>query len=309
MEKKSIWKKLKGALTKSRENIVSNLNKIISGKKIIDKQMLESLEEILIQADIGVKSTNKIIELIHEKTKKGIIKNPEEIKSVLQEEIYNLLKNNNEEVSIFDEDKKPFIIMVVGVNGTGKTTTIGKLSYYFHKVKGKKVLVGAADTFRAAAIEQLEIWCQRAGCDIVKQKHGSDAASVAYDTLQSANARGHEVVIIDTAGRLHTKTNLMEELKKIKRIINKINPLGPHKILLVIDANTGQNGLQQAHEFDKAVGIDGLILTKLDSTAKGGIVVSIKQSLNIPVYFIGLGENIEDLEQFDPEEFAKAIVE
>ncbi|MBI5416716.1 signal recognition particle-docking protein FtsY [Candidatus Poribacteria bacterium] len=310
MEKENMWKKLKNALSRSRENIASKFSQIILGRKIIDDDLLESLEEILIQADIGTASTNKIIDIIKDKAKKGIIKNPDEIKQLLKDEICNLLDNNFiDKKAIYDESKKPFVILVVGVNGVGKTTTIGKLAYYYSKRLNKKVLVAAADTFRAAAIEQLEVWCERAGCNIVKQKTGADAASVAYDSLISAKSNDYDVLIIDTAGRLHTKTNLMEELKKIKRVIKKIDDNSPHCTLLVLDANTGQNALHQAEKFNEAVNVNGLILTKLDSTAKGGIVISIKNSLNIPVYFIGIGEKIEDLEHFEPQEFAKAIIE
>ncbi len=309
MEKDGIWINFKKALTRSRENIANNINKIISGKKDIDKETLESLEEILIQADVGVNFTHKIINIIQDKVKKEIIKRPEEINSLLKEEINNLLTmGNNNAMPVFDEAKKPFIIMVVGVNGVGKTTTIGKLAYFYRQRQNKKVLIAASDTFRAAAIEQLEVWCNRAGCDIVKQKLGADAASVAYDALASAQSKKYDILIIDTAGRLHTKTNLMEELKKIKRVITKIDPTGPHLTLLVLDANTGQNALLQAKEFNEAIKTDGLILTKLDSTAKGGIILSIKHNLNIPVYFIGTGEHIEDMEIFDAKEFADALI-
>jgi len=303
--------RLKEGLTKTRENIFGKIQKILTGKTKIDDELLDNLEEILLGGDVGVATTTTIIENIRQRVKKDGYENPADLDRLLKEEIQSLLLAPNstpDDFSKLNFDHKPHIIMVVGVNGVGKTTTIGKMAYNYRNA-GKNVLIAAADTFRAAANEQLEIWAQRAGVKIVNQLHGADPASVAFDALKSALANNIDVLIIDTAGRLHTKINLMEELKKIKRVLQKLIPDTPHEILLVLDATTGQNAIQQAKQFGDAVGINGLVLTKLDGTAKGGVVIAINHELNIPVKFIGVGEKIDDLQPFDRNAFVAALFE
>jgi fused signal recognition particle receptor len=294
--------RLRRGLSKTREIFTTDLDVLFSGKKAIDEDLLEELEEILITSDIGVQTAMDIMERVSDNA--SGIENAAKLQTVLQAEILSILQADKDPPAPIRA--KPHVIMVVGVNGVGKTTTIGKLAAGYSST-GKKVLIAAADTFRAAAIEQLTIWADRAGADIVKHKDGADPAAVAYDGIEAAAARDADVVLIDTAGRLHTKVNLMEELKKIKRSVSKKLPEAPHEILLVLDATTGQNALSQAQLFDEALGVSGIALTKLDGTAKGGIVISIYNTMNIPLQYIGVGEKIEDLQPFDPQEFVKAL--
>jgi len=294
--------KLKRGLQKTRENVFSKLNNVFSSHKKIDEELLEEIEEILITGDVGVDTTLEIIDHLRQQIKKQKLETAEEIQQVLKEELSKQLLAPPETVV----EQKPFVILVVGVNGTGKTTSIAKLANHYQK-QGKKVLLAAADTFRAAAIEQLEIWAQRLGCDIIKHQPGADPAAVVFDSLAAAKARGVDYVIIDTAGRLHTKVNLMSELNKIYRVIDKQVPGAPHEVILVIDAGNGQNAINQAREFVKAVKVNAIFLTKLDGTAKGGVVLSIKRRLGIPVKYIGLGEKMDDFELFNPQEFLEGL--
>jgi fused signal recognition particle receptor len=305
---KAILGKLISGLRKTREGLVGKLNAIVNSFSDVNDELFEKLEETLIASDIGVNVSMKLVEDIRKKALSSSAPTPENILNYLKSAIRAILiPNGNLESEItFDFSIKPLVIMVVGVNGTGKTTTIGKLASLF-KQQGKKVLLAAADTFRAAAGEQLEIWAQRSGVDIILQQEGADPAAVAYDSLNAAINRGVDVVIIDTAGRLHTKVNLMEELKKINRVLKKLDPTAPHETLLALDANTGQNGLSQARQFTETVGITGIILTKLDGTAKGGIILAIRDELGVPIKFIGVGEQIDDLQPFDPEKFIEAL--
>jgi fused signal recognition particle receptor len=304
--------RLKEGLTKTRDAIVTKVTKLIFAKGTIDDEFLEKLEEILIGGDVGVAASHTIVESIKARAKQQRYETPEELNALVRDEIASgligAMTTNGGDPFVLPTDKKPYVIMVVGVNGVGKTTTIGKLAYNY-KNAGKSVLIGAADTFRAAANEQLEIWAKRAGVPIIQQLQGSDPAAVAFDTVKSAQSRNIDVVIIDTAGRLHTKTNLMEELKKIKRVMQKCVPDAPHEALLVLDATTGQNAIQQAKLFHQAIGLTGLVVTKLDGTAKGGIVLSISQSMKLPVRFIGVGEQIDDLQPFDSQKFIEALFE
>ena len=296
------FKRLKSGLAKTREILTTDINDLFTGKRKIDDELLEELEELLITSDIGVQTTMDLIQSISVRSSE--ITGPDQLKNILRENILELLNATvKPSQGIVD---KPHVIMVIGVNGVGKTTTIGKLAARFSS-SGKKVIIAAADTFRAAAIEQLTIWADRAGVDIVKHKEMSDPAAVAYDGIQAAVARDADIVIVDTAGRLHTRKNLMEELKKIKRTISKKLPGAPHEILLILDATTGQNALSQAQLFNDALDVTGIALTKLDGTAKGGIVVSICSALEIPLNYIGVGEKIDDLQEFDPAEFVSAL--
>lgn len=296
--------KLKAGLEKTRRNIIDRVELVLQSKKI-DDSTIEEIEEILITSDIGAGATSHIIELLRDKVKKGYIKTSEDIKAYIREDMSSLL-GRPQPLIIFGE--KPFVILTVGVNGVGKTTTIGKLASRFIS-EGNSVILAAADTFRAAAIEQLEIWANRTGAEIIKHQSGSDPAAVAFDAVEAAKARGIDIVIIDTAGRLHTKSQLIEELKKINRVIKKSIPDAPQEILLVVDATTGQNALRQAQIFNEAIGITGIALTKLDGTAKGGIIFAIKKELGIPVRLIGIGEGVDDLKDFDPEDFVTALFE
>jgi fused signal recognition particle receptor len=302
--------KLKEGLSKTREGLFGKVTRLVSTSATIDDNLLDQLEEILIGADVGVDTTTDIITSIRNRVREERYANPDELNTLLRDEIARQFSNglDVQEDPLEVPASTPFVIMVVGINGVGKTTTIGKLAHNYVQ-GGRKVVIAAADTFRAAANVQLEIWAQRAGAQIIRQKHGADPAAVAFDAVNSASAQGADVVIIDTAGRLHTKVNLMEELKKIKRVVQKQNPQAPHEVLLVIDASTGQNGLQQAKQFTQAVGVTGLVLTKLDGTAKGGIVLAITRSLKIPVRFIGVGEQIDDLQPFDRKAFVDALFE
>ena len=304
-----LFDKLKAGLAKTRESLFAKVSQLVSGKSSIDAETLDQLEEILLSSDVGVGTTTAILESIKRRVKAEAYESAEHLQTLLKDEIAKVLHvNGKEEAGEMAEPpaSKPWVVMVVGVNGVGKTTTIGKLAYNYSKA-GYKVIIGAADTFRAAANEQLEIWAQRAGVDIIQQQHGADPASVAFDTLGSALARGADIVIIDTAGRLHTKTNLMDELKKIKRVMEKRLPGAPQEVLLVIDASTGQNALQQAKLFNEAVGLTGIVITKLDGTAKGGIVLAVSSELKIPVKYIGVGEQIDDLQPFRKREFVEAL--
>ena len=300
--------KLDKGLEKTKESVFSKLTRIVAGKSKVDAEVLDDLEEVLITSDVGVQTTVKIIERIELRVAKDKFLGTSELNSILREEISELLsENHSEELQDFSiPDKRPYVIMVVGVNGVGKTTTIGKLAYQLKK-KGLKVVLGAADTFRAAAIEQLEIWSQRVDVPIVKQKMGSDPASVAFDTLQSATTQGADVVIIDTAGRLHNKVNLMNELGKVKKVMQKIVPDAPHEILLVLDASTGQNAIEQARQFTLATDVNALALTKLDGTAKGGVAIGVSDQFKIPVKYIGVGEAVEDLQIFHADTFVSTF--
>lgn len=298
----SILDKLKNGLTKTRENIGGKIAALISSSKALDDEFYDELEELLILADVGVNTAETIIKEIKAQVKQQKIKDPEQVKALLKEELVNIL--TAKETS---NETYPKIMLVVGVNGVGKTTTIGKLAYKF-KQDGKKVIIAAADTFRAAAAEQLEIWSKRAGVDIIKHEEGSDPAAVVYDAIQSAKARQADVIICDTAGRLHNKKNLMEELKKINRIIDREYPEAAKEVLLVLDATTGQNAISQARVFKEAVDINGIVLTKLDGTAKGGVVLAITNELNVPVRYIGVGEGIDDLQNFEPSSFVNALL-
>lgn len=297
-------------LEKTREGVFSKISRAIAGKSKVDDEVLDQLEEILVTSDVGVNTTVKIIERIEERVSRDKYLGTEELNTILKEEIAALLEESNsedaEDFSIPEGVGKPYVIMVVGVNGVGKTTTIGKLAHQF-KQKGKKVLLGAADTFRAAAVDQLIIWSERAGVPIVAQGMNADPASVAFDTLQSAVAQGSDVVLIDTAGRLHNKVNLMNELTKIKRVMDKVVPGAPHDVMLVLDGSTGQNAVEQARQFTKATEVTSLALTKIDGTAKGGVVIGISDEFKIPVRYIGVGEGMNDLQVFNKYEFVDSL--
>lgn len=296
-------------LAKTKEGFFSKITRAVAGKSKIDDDFLDNLEEIFITSDVGVETTLKIIDRIQKRVARDKYVTTSELNNLLREEIIDLLaENNNEETADFvvPENKKPYVIMVVGVNGVGKTTTIGKLAYQFKKA-GNKVVLGAADTFRAAAIEQLMIWGDRVGVPVIKQQMGSDPASVAFDTISSAKASNADVVIIDTAGRLHNKVGLMKELSKIKNVMQKVVPDAPHEILLVLDGSTGQNAFEQAKQFVAATEVNELAITKLDGTAKGGVVIGISDQFKIPVKYIGLGEGIEDLQIFRKKEFVGSL--
>ena len=296
-------------LEKTKTTFFTKLTKAIAGKSKVDDQVLDNLEEVLISSDVGVVTTLKIIERIEARVLKDTYLGTDELNSFLREEIAGLLSETNagdETDFTTPSDKKPYVIMVVGVNGVGKTTTIGKLASQFKK-SGKKVVLGAADTFRAAAIDQLQVWADRVGVPMIRQEMGSDPASVAFDTLKSAVAQNADVVIIDTAGRLHNKINLMNELTKIKRVMEKVVPNAPHEVLLVLDGSTGQNAFEQAKQFTKATEVTSLAVTKLDGTAKGGVVIGISDQFKIPVKYIGVGEGIDDLQVFNKIEFVDSF--
>lgn len=296
-------------MKKTKEGFFSKLSRAIVGKSVIDEDVLDGIEEALVASDLGVDTTMKVIDRLEERVHKDKYMNLKELGELVRDEIMSLLEVGDSEEQApepFDFSKKPYVIMVVGVNGVGKTTTIGKLASML-KAKGKKVVLGAADTFRAAAVDQLTIWAERAGVDIVKQGMGADPASVAFDTVSSAVARGADVVIIDTAGRLHNKVNLMNELTKIRNVMRKVIPDAPHEVLLVLDGSTGQNAYMQAKEFAKATDITALAVTKLDGTAKGGVVIGIVDQFRIPVKFVGVGEGVDDLKVFDKREFINSI--
>ncbi|MDI6630900.1 MAG: signal recognition particle-docking protein FtsY [Bacillota bacterium] len=299
-----LFGRLRESLSKARQNLVAKIENVISRRREIDEELYEELEDILILADTGVAATTEIMARVRARVKELRLDDAAQLKQLFKEEVLRILGTETAPLALPAEP--PAVILVVGVNGTGKTTTIGKLAWYFRE-QGKKSLLAAADTFRAAAIDQLEVWAGRAGADIIKQREGSDPAAVVYDALQAAKARRADVVLVDTAGRLHTKTNLMEELKKLRRVAERVVPGAPHEVLLVVDATTGQNAVSQAKLFGEATGVTGIILTKLDGTAKGGVVVAIKKELGIPVKFVGTGEKIDDIMPFNPEEFVAAI--
>jgi fused signal recognition particle receptor len=300
---------LEKGLEKTKESVFKKLSRAVVGKSKVDDEVLDNLEEVLISSDVGVDTTIKIIERIESRVSKDKYMNTSELNLILRDEISEMLEENNISLTHdFNADLpfKPYVIMVVGVNGVGKTTTIGKLAYHF-KAAGKNVILGAADTFRAAAVDQLTIWADRTGVPLVKQKMGSDPASVAYDTLSSALSQNSDVVIIDTAGRLHNKINLMNELSKIKNVMKKLVPDAPHEILLILDGSTGQNAFEQAKQFTLATEVNALALTKLDGTAKGGVVIGISDQFKIPVKYIGVGEKMEDLQIFNRQEFVNSL--
>ncbi|HYW94436.1 MAG TPA: signal recognition particle-docking protein FtsY [Bacteroidales bacterium] len=296
-------------LKRTKESVFSKLSRAVVGKSKVDDEVLDNLEEVLVTSDVGVDTTLRIIERIEERVARDKYMSISELNVILKEEIEDLLQQNDNNIARTFEDElpsKPYVIMVVGVNGVGKTTTIGKLAYHFKKA-GKTVVLGAADTFRAAAVEQITIWAERVGVELVKQKMGSDPASVAYDTLASGKSQNADVVIIDTAGRLHNKVNLMNELGKIKKVMQKIIPDAPHEILLILDGSTGQNAFEQARQFTAVTEVNALALTKLDGTAKGGVVIGISDQFKIPVKYIGVGEKVEDLLIFDKHEFVDSL--
>jgi fused signal recognition particle receptor len=307
----SLFEKFKQGLTKTRQGFVDEIVKLVKNQYTIDEPLLEQIEEILIRADVGVETTQQIVENLRQRVLKDGFREPQELIATLKKQLSGFAASNGESAAAHDffaPAVKPFVIMVVGVNGTGKTTTIAKLAKVFHG-RGRKVLLAAADTFRAAASEQLDIWAQRAGVEIVRTQAGGDPAAIAFDAMKAAIARQVDVLIVDTAGRLHTKINLMEELKKIQRVLGKALETAPHEILLVLDASTGQNALTQARQFNEAVEITGIVVTKLDGTAKGGMVFAIQRQLKVPVRFIGLGESMDDLKVFDPQTFVEALFE
>jgi fused signal recognition particle receptor len=299
---------LEKGLKKTKTGLFEKISRTIVGKSKVDDEVLDNLEEALIASDVGVETTLRIIDRIQKRAARDKYMNAEELQHILREEIEDLLteSHNEDNTTPFDFSKKPYVVMVVGVNGVGKTTTIGKLAARL-KSEGKKVVLGAADTFRAAAVDQLTIWSERAGVAIVKQQMGADPAAVAFDTVSSAVANHADVVLIDTAGRLHNTVNLMNELTKIRQVMSKVVPDAPHEVLLVLDGSTGQNAFQQAREFTKATQVTALAITKLDGTAKGGVVIGISDQFKIPVKFIGLGEQIDDLQLFDKQEFVASL--
>lgn len=298
--------KLKQGLSKTKKSLLGKITEVVGLSKKIDQELLDRLEEVLLKGDVGVQATEMIIQDLKNRVKEEKIEEPQKIVDIIKDEIFHILQNSKTSTKMLSQESNPLIIMIVGVNGTGKTTSIAKLAKLYSD-QGKKVMVAACDTFRAAALEQLSIWAQRAGVDIVKSQPNQDPASVAFDAVKSALAKKIDVVIVDTAGRLHTKYNLMEELKKIKRVMGKSLEGAPQDVFLVLDATTGQNGISQAKMFDEAVGLTGIILAKLDGTAKGGIVIAIANELKIPVRYVGLGEKIDDLEEFDPKDFVEAL--
>jgi len=303
-EKKGLFQRLKEGLSKTHKGLVDKVDQAILGRKKIDEGLYDELEEILVTSDLGVQTSYKLIERVRERLRRGESDDAALVKKYLKEEILAILKSSGN--GIDTRRAKPFVIMVVGVNGVGKTTTIGKLASRY-RGEGRSVLLSAGDTFRAAAVEQLEVWGERSGCGVIKHKEGSDPSAVLFDALKAAQGRGTDILIADTAGRLHTKTNLMEELKKTRRVVEREAPGAPHEVLLVLDATTGQNAVSQAKLFKEAVEITGIVLTKLDGTAKGGVVISIVDELKIPVKFIGIGEGVEDLRPFEPSEFVEAL--
>ncbi len=300
------FEKLKKGLSKTHQDFVEQMDRLFLGKKTIDGDLLDELEGLLFAADLGVKTSSQLIEGVQQGLKRGDLQEPGKVKEFIKQEIFRILKSGERPLSIDLSQTKPFVFMVIGVNGVGKTTTIAKIAHQYSS-RGEKVLIGAADTFRAAAVEQLEVWANRVGADLIKQSKGTDPSAVAFDSIHAAKARNIDLVFIDTAGRLHTKVNLMEELKKVKRIIGRECPGAPHEILLVLDATTGQNAISQAKLFNEAIGVTGIALTKLDGTAKGGIIIGITEELNIPIRYIGVGEAVDDLKEFNASEFVQAL--
>jgi len=305
-KKAGLFSRLKEKLVKTRGTLVNRLDAIFLGKKVIDGELLEELEEVLITADLGVQTVQELLDKAKAQLKRNELADPQMLYKALKENIYAYLKDAHQDSELVMPDSGPFVIMVLGVNGVGKTTSIGKMAHKF-KESGQKVLLVAADTFRAAAIDQLKIWADRVGVEITAQKQGADPSAVVYDAMAYAKNHDFDVIIVDTAGRIHTKVNLMEELKKIRRVMGKHLPGAPHEVMLVLDSTTGQNAVSQAIEFNKAVDLTGLTMTKLDGTAKGGIIVNISRTLNIPIRFIGIGEQMDDLRDFHPKEFIEAL--
>jgi fused signal recognition particle receptor len=303
-EKRGFFQRLKDGLSKTHHGLVKKIDQIVIGKKKIDDDLLADLEETLITSDIGVPTAQLLLDHVTQKVKRKELEDADLLKKTLQEQMFQVLVPQEKPIPV--GSARPFVIMVIGVNGTGKTTTIGKIAQKF-SAQGKSVLMAAGDTFRAAAIEQLEIWGQRVGCEVIRQKSGSDPSAVVFDALKAAKSRHTDVVLVDTAGRLHTKANLMEELKKVRRIMERELPGSPHEVLLVLDATTGQNAIAQAKIFTKTVGVTGIVLTKLDGTAKGGILVAISNELKIPIRYIGIGEKIDDLRDFNARDFVDAL--
>jgi signal recognition particle-docking protein ftsY len=297
-----LFSKISAGLKKTRDSIMGSVNSMLHAFTKIDEELFEELEEILIMGDVGAATAGRICEALRRKVKEKGVTDPQLVKDLLAETVADMLRGGQE----LQLSTKPSVILVIGVNGVGKTTTIGKLAARFRD-EGKKVVLGAADTFRAAAIEQLEVWAERAGADIVKHSQGADPAAVVFDSIAAAKARGADVVICDTAGRLHNKKNLMDELAKIGRVIERELPGADKEVLLVLDATTGQNAVNQAREFKNAAGITGIVLTKLDGTARGGVVLAIREDLGVPVKFIGVGEGVDDLQPFDPDDFARGL--
>jgi fused signal recognition particle receptor len=301
-----LFEKLKEGLSKTHQGFVEKIDQLLTGKKSIDQDLLEELEGLLFSADLGVKTSSELIDGVQKGLKRGELQEPEKVKDFIRQEVLRILQMGEKPLSIDLSQTKPFLFMVVGVNGVGKTTTIAKIAHQYSS-QGKKVLIGAADTFRAAAVEQLEVWATRVKADLIKHSKGSDPSAVAFDSVHAAKARNVDLVFIDTAGRLHTKVNLMEELKKMKRIIAREYPGAPHEILLVLDATTGQNAISQAKLFHEAIGVTGIVLTKLDGTAKGGIIIGITDELKLPIRYIGVGEGMDDLREFNATEFVQAL--
>ena len=301
-----LFEKLKEGLSKTHQGFVERIDQLLTGRKSIDQDLLDELEGLLFSADLGVKTSSQLIEGVQRGLKRGELQEPERVKDFIRQEILRILQMGEKPLSIDFSQTKPFLLMVVGVNGVGKTTTIAKIAHQYSS-QGRKVLIGAADTFRAAAVEQLEVWATRVKADLIKHSRGSDPSAVAFDSVHAAKARNVDLVFIDTAGRLHTKVNLMEELKKVKRIIAREYPGAPHEILLVLDATTGQNAISQAKLFHEAIGVTGIALTKLDGTAKGGIIIGITDELKLPIRYIGVGEGMDDLREFNASEFVQAL--
>ncbi len=306
-EKTGFFSRLKAGLTKTRTSFSDGIANLLLGKKVLDQDVLDSIETRLLSADVGIEATQQLVNDLTQRLARKELHDTETALKVLQENMKTILRPCEQPLTL-SNDKKPFVILVVGINGSGKTTTIGKLANYF-QTTGQKILLAAGDTFRAAAIEQLQIWGDRNQIPVIAQQPGADTAAVIYDAMESAKARETDILLADTAGRLHTQTHLMEELKKVKRVLGKIDPSAPHETLLVLDASIGQNALNQAKQFNEAIGITGLVLTKLDGTAKGGMLFAIAKQLNIPIRFIGVGEGIDDLRPFQADEFVDALFE
>jgi fused signal recognition particle receptor len=301
---KSLFGKLKDGLQKTRRQLSDNVHKVLTGRDRVDEEMLEDLEDVLLAGDVGLPTTEALLDRLRERIRSDKLTTGAEVETALAEEVETILVAGEGEDA--GTAGSPHVVLLVGVNGTGKTTTLGKLAHH-HARDGKKVVVAAADTFRAAAVDQLRVWAERAGVELIANAEGTDPAAVAFDAVNAGKARGADIVFVDTAGRLQTKVNLMEELRKIGRVVDKAHPGAPHEVLLVLDATTGQNAIQQAEKFGEAIEITGLVLTKVDGTAKGGVVVAISHRLGIPVRYLGLGEGIDDLEPFDARSFARAL--
>ncbi|MEW8625209.1 MAG: signal recognition particle-docking protein FtsY [Candidatus Thiodiazotropha sp.] len=306
-EKTGLFARLQQRLSRTRHNLTDGLANLVMGRKTIDEDLLEELETLLLTADVGVDATSRIIDDLTERVKRKSLNDPQALTQALKQHLLEILQACDTPIEN-REDGKPMVMVMVGINGAGKTTTIGKLARKF-QIDGETVMLAAGDTFRAAAVEQLQTWGERNQIPVIAQHTGADAASVVFDALQAATSRQVDVLIADTAGRLHTKTNLMEELAKITRVMKKIDPQAPHEVLLVVDAGTGQNAVNQALQFNESVGLTGLVITKLDGTAKGGVVFAIADKVKVPIRFIGVGESIEDLREFDPKEFVEALFE